>query len=72
LCDHFSATLPSPVRHPLGEEKKIEDGFFINSPISGDKSRTAARLKNSALALIGTGEQKSKPQNPAFSKKQCL
>jgi hypothetical protein len=55
-----------------GRRKKIEGGFFINSPISGDKSRTAARLKKSALALIGTGEQKSKPQNPAFSKKQCL
>jgi SulP family sulfate permease len=29
-------------------------------------------LPAGALALIGTGEQKSEPQNPAFSKKQCL
>ena len=55
-----------------GRRKKFEDGLFINSPIRGDKSRPAARLKTGALALIGTGEQKSEPQNPAFSKKQCL
>jgi len=35
IGDHFAASLSTPIRHPLGEEKEICEFFFI--PTSKEK-----------------------------------
>jgi hypothetical protein len=52
-----------------GRRKKFEDGLFINSPIHGDKSRPAARLKKRPAGTHWHWGTKIQTSEPSFLQK---